>query len=217
MTMSIRFLANHKLPQGHGGPDDQGIDPNPAANNPARLEELARQAKSYALHMMRSTGGVPPAMIAATANGFIFCQPTEMPEEAAHEWFSDLARSLVIAHNARAIVMVAEAWVMPAAPAIQPGFLTRPSLAPDPQEMVVLLLEDQACSVTGLLPILRGSSGMFRGFGHSPPLEGSSVTGCFTGLIPSHVPGAGEVAMARAELRRFARCVVRQGFDPSLN
>ena len=190
---------------------------NPDPENSVRLEALAQQAKRYALHKMRSTGSVPPTVIADTADGFIFCMPSGMPDEAAKDRFADIARFLAIAHNARAIVMVVEAWVRMAKPGIQLDTVTPPSQSPDRQEMVVLMLEDQARSSTGLLPIMREDSGVFREFGQSPELNFTSTTGRFTGLMPKHMPGASEVAMAKAELLRLGMCVVNQGFDPSLN
>ena len=190
---------------------------NPDPEDIARLEALAQQAKGYALHMMRNTGSVPPTVIADTKDGFVFCMPSGMPDAAAKDRFADVARFLAIAHNARAIVMVAEAWVRMAVPGIQLDTVTPPSQAPDRQEMVVLMLEDQARSATGLLPILREGSGAFQEFGQSPALNFTSTSGRFTGLMPKHVPAASDVAMAKAELLRLGMCVVNQGFDPSAN
>ncbi len=183
----------------------------------ARLEALAYQSQDDTLQMMRITGSVPPTVIADTVDGFIFCMPSGMPDEAAKDRFADVARFLAIAHNARAIVMVAEAWVRVAVPGIQLDTDTPPSHSPDHQEMVVLMLEDQTRSSTDLLPILRDTSGVFREFGQSPALNFTSTTGRFTGLMPKHVPGADEVAMAKAELLKLGMCVVNQGRDPSLN
>jgi hypothetical protein len=55
--------------------------PNP--EDAARLDTLAYQAKNHALHMTRSAGSVPPTVIADTAEGFVFCMPSGMPNEAA--------------------------------------------------------------------------------------------------------------------------------------
>lgn len=43
------------------------LNPDPAET--ARLEALAYQAQDYALHMMRTTGSVPPTVIADTKDG----------------------------------------------------------------------------------------------------------------------------------------------------
>ncbi len=85
------------------------LRPDPA--EAARLDALAQQATGYALHMMLTTGSVPPTVIADTEEGFVFCMPAGLPDEAAKDRFADVARLLAVAHNARAIVMVAEAWV----------------------------------------------------------------------------------------------------------
>jgi hypothetical protein len=38
--------------------------------NVERLEALAKQARNYVLHMMRTTGSMPPTVIADTDEGF---------------------------------------------------------------------------------------------------------------------------------------------------
>jgi len=191
---------------------------NPAPKNSvARLEALAQQAQGYALHMMRTTGSVPPTVIADTKDGFIFCMPSGMPDDAAKDRFADVARYLAIAYSAHAIVMVVEAWVRMAVPGIKLDTATPPSQSPDRQEMVVLMLEDQVRSATGLLPIQREGSGEFQEFCQGPALNFTSTSGRFAGLMPKHVPGAGEVAMAKAELLKLGMCVVNQGFDPAAN
>ena len=45
------------------------LNPDPAET--ARLEALAYQAQDYALHMMRTTGSVPPTVIADTKDGHL--------------------------------------------------------------------------------------------------------------------------------------------------
>jgi hypothetical protein len=37
-----------------------------------KVEALARQARQYAAHLMRTTGSVPPTVIAGTGEGLIF-------------------------------------------------------------------------------------------------------------------------------------------------
>lgn len=118
------------------------ITPDPEET--ARLEALASQAKGYALHMMRSTGSVPPTVIADTAEGFVFCVPSGLPDEAAKDRFADVARLLAVAHGARAIAMVVEAWVRLAKPGGHLDLDTPPSQAPDRPEMVVLMLEGRS-------------------------------------------------------------------------
>ena len=190
---------------------------NPDPNDSARLDALAQQATGYALHMMRTTGSVPPTVIADTADGFVFCMPSGLPDEAAKDRFADVARLLAVAHNARAIVMVAEAWVRMAVPGIPLDTVTPPSQSPDRQEVVVLMLEGQTRCATGLLPILREGSGAFREFGQSPALNFTSTSGRFTGLMPKHMPSASEADRAKAELLRLGMFVVNRGLDVSMN
>lgn len=98
--------------------------------------------------MMRTTGSVPPTVIADTAEGYIFCMPTSLTDEAAKDRFAEVARLMAIAYNDSAIVMIVEAWArMPD----RNGHLdtnTPPSQAPDPKEIVVLMLEDRTNSAT---------------------------------------------------------------------
>jgi len=88
----------------------------PDPEETARLDALANQAQNYALHMMRTTGSVPATVIADTKEGFVFCVPAGLPDEAAKDQFADVARLLAVAHGARAIAMVVEAWVRLAKP-----------------------------------------------------------------------------------------------------
>jgi hypothetical protein len=83
---------------------------NRRQENPQGLEALARQAKDYALHMMRTAGSIPPTVIADTAEGDGFCVPGAFTDDAAKDRFTDVARLLAVAHNARALVLIAEAW-----------------------------------------------------------------------------------------------------------
>lgn len=61
--------------------------------NPQGLEPLARQAQDYALHMMRTTGSVPPTVIADTDEGYVFCMPSELTDDAAKDRFAEVTMS----------------------------------------------------------------------------------------------------------------------------
>ncbi|KAB2637982.1 MAG: hypothetical protein DVB25_08880 [Verrucomicrobia bacterium] len=190
---------------------------NPDLEETARLEALAQQAQQYALHMMHSTGSVPLTVIADTVDGFIFGMPSGMPDEAAKDRVAEVTRLLAIAHGARAIMIVAEAWVRMAVPGKQLDTNSPPSQSPERQEVVVLMLEGQTRSATGLLPILREGSGEFREFGQIPALNFTSTSGRFTGLMPKHPHSAQVVAAAKAALLAMGMQVVNRGFDPSQN
>jgi hypothetical protein len=191
------------------------LNPDPAET--ASLEALAYQAQDYALHMMRTTGSVPPTVIADTKDGFIFCMPTGMPDEAAKDQFADVARLLAVAHAARAIVMVVEAWVRLAKPGGHLDTQTPPSQSPDRQEMVALILEDHSRSGTCLLPIMRDDFGKFVEFGDNTAPNFTSTTGRFSGLMPKQTHSAQEVTAAMATLNAMGMLVVNRGFDPSMN
>lgn len=192
-----------------------GITPTP--HDPARLEALASQAEGYALHMMRTTGSVPPTVIADTREGYVFCMPGGMPDEAAKDQFAEAARLLAVAHQALAIALVVESWVRLARPGGQLDTGTPPSQAPDRREMVVLMLEDNARCANSFLPITRDAAGKFVEFGEGKALNFTSTAGRFSGLMPRSPQSAGEVAAAHARLRAMGMFVVNQGRDPSMN
>ena len=197
--------------------NDSAVRSTPDPEDTARLVALADQAKNYALHMMCTTGSVPPTVIADTAEGFVFCMPSGLPDEAAKDRFADVARLLAVAHDARAIVMVVEAWVRMAAPGGKLDTETPPSQAADRQEMVALILEDHSRCGTCLLPIMRDVFGGFLEFGGNPVPDFTSAAGRFTGLMPRRKPVAEHASMAKAALQALGMCVVNRGFDPSMN
>jgi len=190
---------------------------NRRQENPQGLEPLARQAQNYALHMMRTTGSVPPTVIADTDEGFVFCMPTALTDDAAKDRFAEVTRLFAIAHSARSIVMIAEAWArLPDAR----GHLdtkTPPSLAPDRKEVVVLMLEDHSRNATRMLPILRDDAGGFTSFGDPGPLQFGESQGRFSGLMPRNKPSVREAAQARTTLISLGMNIINRGFDPTMN
>jgi hypothetical protein len=181
------------------------------------LEPLAAQATDYALHMMRTTGSVPPTVIADTDEGYIFCMPSELTDDSAKDRFAEVARLFAIAHSARSLVMVVEAWTkLPDAR----GHLdteTPPSQAPDRKEVVVLMLEDHSRNATVMLPILRNADGAFTDFGDPGPMQFGESVGRFSGLMPRNKPIVREAAQARATLMALGMNIVNRGFDPTMN
>ena len=185
--------------------------------NPQGLEPLASQAAHYALHMMRTTGSVPPTVIADTDEGYIFCMPSELTDDAAKDRFAEVTRLFAVAQNARALVMVVEAWArLPDAS----GHLdtdTPPSQAPDRKEVVVLMLEDHSRNATCMLPILRDDAGTFTGFGETGPMQFGESAGRFSGLMPRNKPSVREAAAAKSTLFSLGMNITNRGFDPTMN
>jgi hypothetical protein len=181
------------------------------------LEPLAAQATDYALHMMRTTGSVPPTVIADTDEGYIFCMPSELTDDSAKDRFAEVARLFAIAHSARSLVMVVEAWTkLPDAR----GHLdteTPPSQAPDRKEVVVLMLEDHSRNATVMLPILRNADGAFTDFGDPGPMQFGESVGRFSGLMPRNKPSVRDAAQARSTLMALGMNIVNRGFDPTMN
>ena len=147
--------------------------------DPERLEALAKQAKDYALHMMRTTGSVPPTVIADTEEGFVFCMPSALADDAAKDRFAEAAKLFAVAYRAQALVMIVEAWVRLPDSRGHLDPTIRPSEAADRKEVVALMLEDGSVSATRLIPILRDSNEAFTDFGADTPLHTGEAEGRF--------------------------------------
>ena len=187
------------------------------AQHPDRLEALARQATDYALHMMRTTGSVPATVIADTDDGYVFCMPADLADEAAKDRFAEIARLLAVAQNARALVLVVEAWVKYANAAGELDTNIPPSQSADRKEVVALMLEDHSRAASSLLPILRDGAGTFLAFDSPPAVDYTESAGRFAGLMPRLKPSVREAAAAKASLLAMGMNIVNRGADPSLN
>jgi hypothetical protein len=167
--------------------------------------------------MMRTTGSVPPTVIADTDEGYVFCMPTELTDDAAKDRFAEVTRLFAVAQNACALVMVVEAWArLPDAS----GHLdteTPPSQAPDRKEVVVLMLEDHFRNATLMLPILRDEAGAFTNFDDPGPMQFGESVGRFSGLMPRNKPSLREASHAKATLLGLGMTIVNRGFDPTMN
>jgi hypothetical protein len=190
---------------------------NRKSPDPKQLETLAAQAKDYALHMMRTTGSVPPTVIADTADGYVFCMPTALTDTDAKDRFAEVAKLFAVAYRAQAMVMILESWVrLPDASGhLDPSI--RPSEAKDRREMVALLLEDQASSATRLIPINRDQEGEFAGLGDDDPMNFDEAEGRFAKLMPRHKPSSQDVDRAKHKLFVLGMTVENRGFDPTMN
>ena len=186
-------------------------------SDPERLERLAAQAEDYALHMMRTTGSVPSTVLADTEDGYVFCMPDQLGDEAAKDRFAEVARLFAVACRARALVMIVESWVRLPDASGHLDTSVAPSESPDRREMVALLLEDAACSATRLIPIIRHEQGGFAGFGDSGALSFGESEGRFSRLMPKHRPSSLDVERARQQLKLLGMNIANRGFDPGMN
>ena len=186
-------------------------------DNPQGLEPLAAHATDYALHMMKTTGSVPPTVIAVTDEGLILCVPDDLADEAAKDRFAEVARLLATAYCARALVMIVEAW------ATRPdanGHLDTnipPSQSPNRWEIVALMLEDHNRSATCLLTIQRDIAGKFMKFDDAQPMQYGVSGGRFSRLMPRNKPSAREAAKAKATLDVLKMKIINRGMDPNHN
>jgi hypothetical protein len=185
--------------------------------DPERLEALAKQAKDYALHMMRTTGSVPPTVIADTEEGFVFCMPSALADDAAKDRFAEAAKLFAVAYRAQALVMIVEAWVRLPDSRGHLDPTIRPSEAADRKEVVALMLEDGSVSATRLIPILRDSNEAFTDFGADTQLHTGEAEGRFSKLMPRHKPSADDCAKAKRTLFSIGMNVENRGFDPTMN
>lgn len=167
--------------------------------------------------MMRTTGSVPPTVIAETAEGYVFCMPSALADEAAKDRFAEVAKLFAVAYRAQALVMIVEAWVrLPDSRGhLDPSI--RPSEAADRKEVVALMLEDGSISSTRLIPILRDDKETFTDFGSDTPLETGEAEGRFSKLMPRHKPSADDCAKAQRTLIDIGMNVENRGFDPTMN
>jgi hypothetical protein len=185
--------------------------------NPVGLEPLAAQARDYALHMMKTTGSVPPTVIADTEEGFVFCMPSALADEAAKDRFAEAAKLFAVAYRAQALVMIVEAWVRLPDSRGHLDPTIRPSEAADRKEVVALMLEDGSVSATRLIPILRDSNEAFTNLGPDTPLQTGEAEGRFSKLMPRHKPSAEDCAKAKRTLFSIGMNVENRGFDPTMN
>jgi len=190
---------------------------NRKQHDPEQLANLAAQAKDYAHHMMRTTGSVPPTVIADTEEGYVFCMPTSLTDTESKDRFAEVAKLFAVACRAQALVMILESWVrLPD----EKGHLdpdVRPSEATDRREMVALLLEDHDSSGTVLIPIIRGEQGEFAGLADVSPVVSGDSEGRFSKLMPRHKPSSADVDKAKHQLLVLGMSVENQGFDPNMN
>lgn len=190
---------------------------NRRQENPQGLEPLARQATDYALHMMRTTGSVPPTVIADTDEGYVFCMPSELADDAAKDRFAEVTRLFAIAQAASSLVMVVEAWARVPEARGHLDTETPPSQSPDRREVVVLMLEGHSRNATVMLPILRDADGVFTAFGDPGPMHFGESVGRFSGLMPKNKPSVREAAQAKSTLLALGMNIVNRGFDPTMN
>lgn len=182
-----------------------------------KLDALARQAKDYALHMMRTAGSIPPTVIADTAEGYVFCMPGPFTDDAAKDRFAEVARLLAVAHEADALVLIAEAWASLPDARGNLDTETPPSQSPNRREIVALMLEDETRRGSMLIPILRGWNDAFVGFGDTAPVAYAQAEGRFSGMMPPRNPVPEDRAKAAAVLKALGLNVVNRRFDPTLN
>ena len=156
-------------------------------------------------------------MIADTDEGYVFCMPSELTDDASKDRFAEVTRLFAIAQHARSLVMVVEAWAkLPDAN----GHLDTnmpPSQAPDRKEVVVLMLEDHSRNATVMLPILRNAGGEFTAFGDPGPMHFGESVGRFSSLMPKNKPSVREAAKAKATLLGLGMNIVNRGIDPTMN
>ena len=134
---------------------------------PKSLNELLARAEDYAGFTMRQIGRVPATLMALCHGRLMFYLPESMGDEASKDSFASTARLICIAYDARAVVMIMEAWMKVAAPGAVLDTTVRASEAPDRREVVVLAGEARGSKKQKFLAIIRTSTGGFSGFGES--------------------------------------------------
>lgn len=138
-------------------------------------------------------------------------------DDAAKDRFADVARLLAVAHDASALVLIAEAWASLPDARGHIDAETPPSKSPTRQEIVALMLEDGTRQGSMLIPIVRGWNEAFVGFGDTAPVVYGQSEGRFSGMMPPRKPGPEDRAKASALLKALGLNIANRGFDPKLN
>ncbi len=190
--------------------------PSPAIP-PKDLESLVAQAAHYAEWMMRTSGSVPPTLMAHTPEGFILFTPSRLDSEAAKDDFARTGRLIAIGYRAAAVVMILESWATFAARPGAPLPKGRPSQSPDRKEIVAVMGESRDGRAQQFLFIQRDAAGKFTGFGTSLLPQFDKLEGRFAGMIPPNAPTDEDTRKAQALLAAMGVTVFQAGFDPSWN
>jgi hypothetical protein len=189
--------------------------PHPTFRND--LEALIAQARQYATHMMKTTGSVPPSLMAITPDGVMLFVPSGMGNDQAKDKFANAGRLVAIGYRATAVAMILESW---ATFAKRPGQLLTdvpPSQSPDREEVVVIMGETRETRAQQFLFIQRNSAGKFTGFGTSLVPQFNQMEGRFAQMLPPKVPTRQNAVMARTLLAAMGVKVANHGHTPGWN
>ena len=165
------------------------------------LDDLMAHAQHYAEFALRYGGQVPPTAMLVAPGGLVKCVTGNLPTEPAKDHFASTVRTLAVAHDAKAVVMVLESWALSAPPGGTLNPDVRPSQAPDRQEVVALIGEAPGIQQATFLTILRTISGTFAGFGEPRMQHCDHAEGRFAQILPISPPTPEEKARARAILQ----------------
>ena len=168
---------------------------------PKSLNDLLARAEHYAGFSMTQMGRVPPTLMALCHGRLIFYLPESMGDERSKDSFASTARLICIAYDARAVVMIMEAWMKVAAPGEVLDPTERASEALDRREVVVLAGEARGSKKQKFLAIIRTSTGGFSGFGKSDLPEFDSLGGRFAEILPHDSSNKDIQAKARRLLK----------------
>ena len=181
------------------------------------LDALLRHAKSYAEHMMATTGSVPPTLMAETPEGFMMFVPKSLEDGAEKDKFANAGRLLAVGYKATAVAMVLESWATFAKRPGQALPQVPPSQSPDREEVVVIIAEARGAKAQQFLFIQRDSRGKFSGFGTSLVPQFEKMEGRFAQMMPPKEPSDKDAQMAKMLLTAMGVIVEGKGADPMWN
>ena len=150
-------------------------------------------------------------MMAHCPRGALFFLPEKMGDERAKDHFANTAALICIAHDAREVVLVLEAWIKVAAPGETRDPDELPSEALDRREVVVLSGEACGRKRQKFLPILRTDAGGFFGFGESDLPEFENIRGRF----PVRRPTSSQRPTGSASTSPVAAAWLNRGCSPA--
>lgn len=185
--------------------------------NPDDLNRLLQHGAGYARHMMKTTGSVPPTLMADTPEGMMLFIPKTMGNENDKDAFANAGRLLAIGHKATSVMLILEAWMTLAKHPGEAVPNVPPSQSPDRKEVVVLMAEARGVRAQQFLFIERDWQQRFTGFGTSLVPQFDKIEGRFARMMPPKEPSNKDARLARLALRAMGVAVETLGSNPIWN
>jgi len=150
------------------------------------LEDFISWAEQYARERLKGAD-LPAIFCILSAKGSLIIMPAETSDAERKATSITVAKLFCIAHAARAVVFIAEAW----ASEFQASW---PSQSPDRKEVVIISAEGFNQRQLRMLPSIRNNRAVFLAFGKQ--MDSAAANGPFVNILPDQTftPEVQEVA-----------------------